>query len=156
MPVQNAVNTLSKKPGYDVVFTVNDYHDGPLRGVANFHGVPHFYERVFDDRTDQYSESYLLVPLDDAVLAAARENWEIFLRWRADFDSHRTTLATHPARPQDRQRYEETKLILEQAVASAREKAFRAKGEFEIMGEPKIHRDVLALWHVKWSRVETQ
>jgi hypothetical protein len=141
------------KPGYEVIFTVSDYHDGPLRGVATFNGLPHFYERVFDDRGDEYSNSYLLVPLDDAAFAAAKENWEIFLRWRADFDSHGSSLSTHPALPEDRKRYEETKLILDEAVASANEKAFRARGEFEVLGDPKTRPDVLMTWQVKWSEL---
>ena len=32
------------QPGYKEVFTVTDYYDGPRKGIANFKGLPHFYE----------------------------------------------------------------------------------------------------------------
>ena len=35
------------QPGYEEVFTVMDYYDGPRKGVANFRGQPHFYDCIF-------------------------------------------------------------------------------------------------------------
>ena len=34
------------EPGNEIVFTVTDYYDGPLNGIANFQSKPHFYERI--------------------------------------------------------------------------------------------------------------
>ena len=52
------------KPGFEAVFTITDYHDGPRKGIANYHGQPHFYECIFDDAKDDYSELFWLTPLD--------------------------------------------------------------------------------------------
>ena len=149
-----ASNVVSNtKPGYEIVFTVRDYHDGPRSGVANFHGIPHFYECVFDETKDDYSNSYLLTVLSQEVFKAATENWEIFLRWRAAFDSGMVNRETHPALPQDKSRYEETKQLLDEALGSGRGKAIMARGEFEGLGQPNLSRDVLTPWQVKWSEL---
>jgi len=44
------------EPGEEIVFTVNDYWDGPLKGIANFQGKPHFYERIVDSPSDDYAD----------------------------------------------------------------------------------------------------
>jgi hypothetical protein len=145
-------NVASKpKLGYEAVFTIRDYHDGPRSGVANFHGKPHFYECLFDEKSDDYSNSYLLTALHQEVFKAAIENWEIFLRWRAAFDLGKVNRDTHPALPQDRNRFDETRRLLDQALASGRGKATRVEGEFEVLGEPNRPRDVLSPWQVKWN-----
>ncbi len=150
MPASTVVS--KSKPGYEFVFTVRDYHDGPRSGVANFHGTPHFYECVFDEERDGYSNSYLLVALNQEVFKAATENWEIFLRWRTAFDLGKVSRETHPALPQDKKRFEETKRVLDIALASGRGKAIQVRGEFEVLGEPNVPRDVVTPWQVKWSK----
>jgi len=143
--------TRSLKPGYEVVFTIDDYQDGPLRGVANYQGVPHFYECIFDEKQDSYSESFLLTRLDAEVFQAARENWEIFLRWREAYDRGQTGRQTHPALPAEAKKYRDTKELLDQTLASKRGSSIRARGEFEVIGEPERPRGVLSQWQVKWS-----
>lgn len=32
------------------VYTVDDYHDQPILGTADFQGSPHYYTRIFDER----------------------------------------------------------------------------------------------------------
>jgi hypothetical protein len=142
---------ITPKLGYEAVFTVYDYHDCPRGGVANFQGAPHFYECVFDEKSDDYSDLYLLITISQEVFKAAVENWEIFLRWRKAFDSGQVGRETHPALPQDKSRYEETKRTLDYAVVSGRSQAIRVRGEFDVLGEPSVPRDVLARWQVKWS-----
>ncbi len=152
MPAFNAATT--PKLGYEAVFTVYDYHDCPRGGVANFHGVTHFYECVFDEKRDDYSDRYLLIPIKQEAFRAAIENWEIFLRWRKAFDLGEVSRETHPALPRDKSRYEETKWILDQAVLSGRHKAIRARGEFDVLGEPTLPRDVITPWQVRWSELQ--
>jgi hypothetical protein len=35
------------EPDNETVFTVNDYYDGPLNGIANFQGQPSFLRAHF-------------------------------------------------------------------------------------------------------------
>jgi hypothetical protein len=139
------------KPGYEVIFTIRDYIDGPRSGVADFHGRPHFFECVFDDTEDRYSNYYLLTNISQEVFKAAQENWEIFLRWREAFDAGKTGRDSHPALLQDKDRYDETKRLLDQALASGSSVAVRVHGEFEPLGESKPPFDVITPWQVRWS-----
>ena len=41
-------------------------------------------------------------PLTAEEFAAVKRHWAIWLRWRVAYDSGRTTVATHPALPEDR------------------------------------------------------
>lgn len=138
-------------PGYDVVFTVDDYHDGPRRGVANFRGSPHYYTCVFDDKLDDYSDVYTLTPINQQALKAALESWEMFLRWRAAFEAGQVSRTTHPALPQDSNRYGEARRVLEQEIESKRGTAFRIRGDFEILGKSNVPRHATMPWQVKWS-----
>ncbi len=151
MSAFNAATT--PKLGYEAVFTVSDYHDCPRGGVANFHGLPYFYECIFDEKSDEYSDSYLLISISQEVFKAAVENWDIFLRWRKAFDSGDVSRETYPALPRDKRRYEETKRTLDQAVVSGRHKAIRVRGEFDAQAEPNVPRDVLTSWQVRWSEL---
>ena len=149
MPVSNEAS--KPKPGYEAVFTVAEYYDGPRGGLANFHGIPHIYECIFDEQRNAYSDSFHLMPVGPEILMAAMTNWKIFLRWRTAFDAGQTTIATHPALPEDKARYDATRRTLEQAIASAKPRAIRATGKFDILGESTLPRDVHTRWQVKWT-----
>jgi len=149
MPVSTAA--VKPKAGFETVFTVSEYYDGPRGGLASFHGVPHIYECIFDEKSEVYSDWYLLMPVGPELLTAAMINWKIFLKWRAAFDAGQTTIDTHPALPEDKPRYQENRKTLEQAIALAKPQALRVRGEFDILGEPTPRRDVHTRWQVKWG-----
>jgi hypothetical protein len=73
------------KPGYEKVFTVTDYYDGPRQGVANFKGEPHFYDCIFDETRNDYSNLYQLTPVSPQVFDLAMEDWAIWERWESAF-----------------------------------------------------------------------
>lgn len=68
------------EPGNEIVFTVTDYYDGPLNGISNFRGQPHFYERVFDSAQDDYSDMYRLTPVDEPTFHLAMEDGDILVQ----------------------------------------------------------------------------
>jgi hypothetical protein len=69
------------KPGYDKVYTVNDYWDGPRAGIADFNGQPHYYECQFNEAKDDWSDIFLLKPIDSETLQLAMEDWDSWERW---------------------------------------------------------------------------
>jgi hypothetical protein len=69
----------------ETVYTVNAYYDGPERGVANFDGAPHAYERL-SERHDGKPEDYRLSPIDAVALEAVLEDWKLYLKWEASAD----------------------------------------------------------------------
>src|SRR5258708_2878617 len=95
------------KCGYERVFTVSDYYDGPRQGIADFHGKPHFYECIFDKVKVDYSDLFRLTPLNAETFNLAMEDWDI---WREDaYYAGKVDVDTHPALPQDAIWHEELK-----------------------------------------------
>lgn len=63
---------------FETLFFVLDYFDGPIAGVASFHGVPHYFDALFDEVSDSYTRNYHLTLLSEETLRAvlaARESW---------------------------------------------------------------------------------
>jgi hypothetical protein len=119
----------------EAVYTVDDYYDGPLAGFADFGGKPHHYRRQFDHAADEYSDIFRLTPIADDVLPFVKEQWDLWLKWQTAFHAKETTIETHPALPQDRQRYEELKQAVGREVAANESRAVRARGKFHPTGD---------------------
>jgi hypothetical protein len=114
----------------ETVHTITDRYDGPVRGIADYRGRPHYYERQFDDEADEWSDIYWLTPLDDETFALAMEAWQIWRRWETTFHQHETTMATHPALPADRPRSDELAAVLNQRLV-VDGRAWAAEAKFE-------------------------
>jgi hypothetical protein len=124
---------------YDTVYTITDWYDGPRAGVADLNHQPHYNECHWDHTTDDWSEEYLLSPIDEETLRVALEDWEIWRRWRSAFDAGKVTLDTHPALPEDRARHDQLGDVLAGRLALNEATVIRAKGEFKY-GEPTLVR----------------
>ncbi|PHY13739.1 hypothetical protein CSW58_03790 [Caulobacter sp. B11] len=72
---------------WEKVYTVDDVHDGPRAGIADFRGCPHVYELVFDDDIDEFTSQYRLAEASPELFDLAMESWAIWLRWAAAFQS---------------------------------------------------------------------
>jgi hypothetical protein len=141
------------KPGYEFVYTVTDYHDGrrPLRGIANYQGQPHLYERIFDESMDDYTECFKLVPLDPETFQLAMEAWEIWLRWESAFHSDEAGVSTHPALPGRAKRYAELMQALDKVLVTGSQAAVTRIGQFEVVEETSLARSMLRHLQVKWT-----
>jgi hypothetical protein len=103
------MKNVALKPGYERVFTVTEYFDGPRKGNANYHGRPHFYECVFDEANDNYSDLFQLTPVDTEIFELAMEDWGIWRRWEIAFHTGKADIATRPALPHETKRHLELK-----------------------------------------------
>lgn len=74
-----------------------DWYDGPLSGIANVDGRPHYFESRFDEANDTFSSTFAIWPIDAQMLALEVEQWRIFVDWNAVFEAGRTGVTTHPA-----------------------------------------------------------
>jgi len=97
---------------YELVHTITDFYDGPRSGVADFQNKPCFYQCVFDESADDWSAKFQISPIDSETFQLALEDWAIWRRWEKAYYAGQTTLKTHPALPEDRQRFEELRPIL--------------------------------------------
>ena len=124
--------------GFELVHTVLNYYDGEVSGVADYKGTPHFFERQFDSVEQEYSDKFLLTALTDDQFQKSIESYEIFLRWKAAFDSGKTDLATHPALPSERARWQELQKVLESALKTDPARALSVKGEMMMNGGGRL------------------
>ena len=143
--------TAELQPGYEEVFTILHYYDGPRTGVANFRGQPYFYDCIFDDDKDEYSDLYHLTPLSQNIFELAKEDWVIWKRWETAFHSGQATIESHPALPQDKPRHEEIRTILDSALTTKAALCVTKRGAFERLGSQEYPKGVMRPWQVRWA-----
>jgi hypothetical protein len=122
---------------WERIHTVHGYHDGPLEGVADFEGQPHWYSREFAEAADEYSDRYWLTRIEPDLLVLVMEHWEIWLRWRTAFQQGQVILQAEQdpmALPVDRQRALELKLVIDDRIHAKTEKSFLRGGIFDVDG----------------------
>lgn len=158
MPCHGTINktmdTGDLKPGYEAVFTVTDYYDGPRRGIANYKGKPHLYASIFDESKDEYTDLFWLTPIDTATFELAMEDWAIWQRWELAYHTGKTSLATHPALPVDAAQNKELKRKLEKALIINPQTAFKVAGKFEVRGKRDLPKGVMRSLQVSWHQLE--
>lgn len=146
--------------GFEKVYTVPDWYDGPRRGVADYLGAPHLFESTFNDIDDEHGDEFLLWPLSPESVAIALEDWEIWRRWERAFQSGKADRDSHPALPEDRERHDELQTLLVQhrlqpESADARPGSLhsrdpatgiRATADFVPSGENNGHASLLVRW----------
>ena len=122
------------------------FYDGPRAGVADFEGRPHAYASLFDESVG-YSDTFLLMPIDDDLFRLALENWGIWSRWESAFRAGDTPQDTHPALPSDRLRHEELARVIGTRLDPTPELSHRARAEFRLVS-------VGVGLQVRWTRIE--
>lgn len=145
--------TADLRPGYERVYTVIDYYDGPRKGIADYRGKPHFYECIFDESKDDYTDSFLLTPVDAQSFQLAMEDWAIWQRWKLAFHMGKIDASTHPALPNERERHTELQAILQKVLVADPAKAVTCIGHFDVLGSPVLPKGVLRPLQVKWTEV---
>ena len=145
------MSALDLKQGFEEVFTVMDYYDSPRKGIANFRGQPHFYDCIFSETEDEYSELYRLTPISKHILDLANEDWEIWQRWESAYYAGSTSLESHPCLPQDRKRHDEIRSVLDPVLKTGSENFIVQVGTFEVIGTPILSKSKLRPLQVQWS-----
>lgn len=144
-------NTMvNLQTGFEPVHVIYDYWDQPRSGVADYHGEPHWFENVFDEARDTHSDDYWLTRLTPDEFANAKEQSEIFLRWRQAFDRGEVDLSSHPALPDESERYAELKNRIQNAIKSNETQRFKVSGKFILLGAPMKNRE-MATFQVQWN-----
>ena len=144
------------KPGYECVYTVSDYYDGPRKGIANYQGRPHLYECVFDEIKGNYSELFWLAPVDFETFQLAMEDWAIWQRWELAYHSGKTEVDAHPALPHESARHAELQGILDKVLIIDQQNAITRIGRFEALGNASLPKGVLRPLQVEWTDPQTK
>ena len=138
--------------GFEEVFTVTAYYDGPRQGIANCLGSPHFFDCVFSDEKQDYSNLYRLTPVTDQTFRLALEDWDIWTRWEQAFKAGRTNEKTHPALPHDAVRHNEIEALLAEHLKTDPVSSIARTAKFLILKPAQIRSGVLTDLLVRWSQ----
>ena len=141
------MNSDPSQSGFEQVFTVTDYYDGPRQGIANYRGLPHYYDCVFEQ---DYTSAYRLTPMSDEVFRLALEDWAIWRRWEKAFHTRQTSLETHPALPEDAVRHREIASLVAESLETNPSTSIIREGNFIVL-KPSEVRGMLADLLVRWA-----
>lgn len=80
----------SKLIDSEEVYFVIDYWDGPRKGVADYRGTPYYFRAVFDEKRDEWSDVFILTPLDQDTYRLLMESKQIWERWQEAYETGAT------------------------------------------------------------------
>lgn len=136
--------------GFETVQVVHDYWDGPRSGVAEYDGRPHWFENIFNEQQDDYSDFFWLTPLNEEIFELAKQQAEMFLRWRQAFNRREVDLSTHPTLPGDRETYNRLAAVIKQEVVANTSRRFKRRGQLKRLGPP-VEPSNISEFQVKWD-----
>lgn len=127
--------------------------DGPRSGITNLLGEAHAYSCEWDESDGDYTDRFLLTPIDPETLGLAMEQWAIWRKWESEFHEGRVAESTHSGLAGQSSRYAELELMIKAGLTGhPRWKAvarFRARPE-----QAKRPDGVLSELEVEWTNVQ--
>jgi len=136
------------------VYVEGDWFDGPRSGVADVGGVPHRFVSVFDDATDDYTDVYLVWPINEASLAMEHELWKIFVEWHKQYKQGAATTANHPAHGRISARWDELEPISRKEYKTVPEGARKALGKVEAVLGSSLYEVEGVGYRMRWSIID--
>ena len=127
---------------------MTDYYDGPRQGIANFHGLPHFYDCIF---VDDYTNLYQLTPVSEETFHLAMEDWVIWERWNRAFRAGEVAEEFHPALPADHDRHMHLQSLLRERIKTDNERCVIRVGAFASASTAAPTKGILVNLVVRWS-----
>ncbi len=100
----------------ETVHMVWDIYDGVRSGIADHAGQPHYFNCIFDDEAQEYSQNFELTAIDKETLNLAQEQWNIYRAWELKFHSGIVKLDTHPGHGGIDQRYDELEDEVQESI----------------------------------------
>jgi hypothetical protein len=136
---------------HDRVYSVWDYRDGPRSGVADYMGTPHFYR--FDKKEDNYTETFLLKPIDNETFQLVVEQWAIWRKWELAFVrgeiSHLSQTAVRSQDP----KYSELDSKIKNKLNAISSEPILVRGRFRVRSnQPELQSGMSRELDVRWLR----
>jgi hypothetical protein len=139
---------------FEHVYTVWDYYDGPRSGIAAYSGEPHHYDCEWNDAKSDYSETFILTPIDTETLTLAMEQELIWREWEAAFHLGSVPQSTHPGLPGSHPRYAELEATLKARISALLVPHKRANAVFRAKeGQADAPSGVLRELEVEWTDI---
>ena len=136
--------------GFEQVYTVTDFYDGPRQGIADFNGKPHLFVSEFENETQEFG-MYHVSLVTEEILELALEGWAIWRRWETAFHQGLTTTETHPALPEDRSRHLELELLLQTVLVLDENTARKVEAVFKLHIDPGWNQLGARPLQVNWT-----
>jgi hypothetical protein len=131
----------------DDILTISNYYDGPIEGITTLSGKPHFYECIFDELDDEYSDQFLLTPMSDAIYKIAMESWEMWIRYNTAFKDGAIDKRHHPVLPHERKKYDEIQNVLGEYIVNNKNLSTLKVGSFS---HDNAKLPSQGKWQVEW------
>ncbi|MEJ3742702.1 hypothetical protein WEI85_05345 [Actinomycetes bacterium KLBMP 9797] len=135
---------------FEAVYVELDWYDGPRAGLADVDGVPHYFRAVHDyTRPNEPDDEYLVWPVGQQALSWEREQWDIFVRWNARYESGIADTDSHPGHGGVDTRYDELTTLLESHRAPP-DGARRLRAEWRPLESPDRYSAGGPSYTVRW------
>ncbi len=132
------------------VYVETDWYDGPKAGIADIGGLPHRFVSTFDEMRDDYSDIFLLWPVDKAELDLEIEQWAIFVEWNTRFENGEAKIDTHPAHGGISARWDEIEILLRPARTGVPTTARRALARMTALGREQRYTRAGPNYQLSW------
>jgi hypothetical protein len=133
------------------VYSVWDYYDGILTGVADYRGSPHYFEKDWSEEQRDYLPTFALTPITEAELAEVVERERVFRVWKARFHRGEVEASTHPSDASGEASYVELQATFKARVVGSLASLRRSTPEFSpVPGQPTRPNGVVAQLQVAW------
>jgi hypothetical protein len=131
----------------DRIYTISDYYDGPIQGIASVNSEPHIYQCIFDEKAEEYSRTYSLQPISNECFELFIEQWDIWLRWEAAFKSGSALISSHPVLAEDKNRNDELNQLINALLDKNSTDLKILKAEFILPEKPGWASTWQVIWH---------
>jgi hypothetical protein len=133
------------------VYSVWDYYDGILTGVADYRGSPRYFEKDWSEEQRDYLPTFTLTPITQAELAEVVERERVFRAWEARFHRGEVEVSTHPGAAGQGASYVELQATFKARVTRSLTSLHHSTPEFfPVPGQPTRPKGVMAQLQVAW------
>ena len=131
-----------------------DFYDGPKTGLAIYKDNPNYFECLFNVKHDEYHETFVLSPVDEAFLRVATTQWKIYREWEFNFHTGLVKLDTHPGHGNVNSEYDQ----LENELKKLTGQLIQIQNEFipefrEVPNQDELPNGVLRELEATWREV---
>jgi hypothetical protein len=132
------------------VYVENEWYDGPRGGIADVGGVPHRFKSQFDEVGDEYLGTFLIWPVDAAILGLEIEQWQIFVAWNDLYEAGASDVNAHPGHGGISARWDEIQNQLQAARTDIPAEAKKARVKVEPLDRERRYAASGPSYSLRW------
>ena len=134
------------------VHMVWEIYDGPRSGIADLDGVPHYFECLFDEEKQDWSEKFDLKPISESLFENATEQWKIYRDWEEKYHSGNLSIDTHPGNRGVNPRYDWLEDNIKKELAKTNKSVSLFAAFHAADKQPDLPSGCVPTLEVKWQK----